>query len=79
MEIAFEYKGRAGLRVLDRFIDGRIIEVQGLNGIGKSVAAQLLEIISGEHVFQRHADFESLKSALKSATIWPAPQEGVQF
>lgn len=69
MEIKFDIEGRAGLRVLDEFIDGRVIEVQGLNGIGKSVAAQLLEIISGEHVFQRQADFESLKSALKSATI----------
>lgn len=69
MEIKFEYEGRAGLRVLDGFIDGKIIEVQGLNGIGKSVAAQLLEIISGEHVFQRRSDFESLRSALKSATV----------
>ena len=69
MEIKFKFDGQTGLRVLDGFIDGRIIEVQGLNGIGKSVAAQLLEIISGEHVFQRQSDFESLRSALKSATV----------
>lgn len=69
MEIRFEWDGRAGLRVLNEFIDGRIIEVQGLNGIGKSVAAQLLEIITGGHVFQRLSEFESLRNALKAATI----------
>lgn len=69
MEIEFKWDGRAGLRILDEFIDGRIIEVQGLNGIGKSVAAQILEIITGEHTFQRRSDFESLKVALKHATV----------
>lgn len=69
MEVKFKWNGRAGLRVLDEFIDGDIVEVQGLNGIGKSVAAQLLEIISGEHVFLRRGEFDSLKKALQNATI----------
>jgi len=69
MQINFNCKVSSGLKVLDELIDGQIIEVQGLNGIGKSVAAQLLSILTGQFTFQRRADFESLKSALKEATI----------
>ena len=69
MQINFKCKVSSGLKVLDELIDGQIIEVQGLNGIGKSAAAQLLGILTGQSIFQRRNDFESLKSALKEATI----------
>lgn len=69
MEIHFDWEGRSGLRILDEFISGQMIEVQGLNGVGKSAAAQLLEIATGQHIFRRASEFESLKRSLIDASI----------
>ena len=69
MRIEFSYQANPGLRIIDEISDGKIVWVRGYNGVGKSLAAKLLEIASGSHVFDNKSEFNSLMTSLHRARI----------
>ena len=76
MKIDFKYEGKPGLKIIQQIADGKIVWVIGYNGVGKSLAAKLLEIISGNHMFDSRAEYESLKAALSDVQISIAFDDG---
>jgi len=69
MKINLSYKANPGLRMIDEIADGKVVWIKGYNGIGKSLAAKMLEIISGSHVFDNQGEFKSLMQSLDEADI----------
>lgn len=69
MNIKIAIDSDQAIRVIPRVQEGTIVWIEGYNGAGKSVAATLLEIAFGNHVFLSETTFKSLKTALKSAEI----------
>nr|MDO8118849.1 hypothetical protein [Candidatus Sigynarchaeota archaeon] len=47
-----------------------IIQIHGRNGVGKSMAATMLEIASGNYVFQNEGQFDKLKNVIDSCKIF---------
>lgn len=47
MKFAFDDAGGGGLRTIDHLPDGRLLRLQGRNGVGKTVAMRLLALCSG--------------------------------
>jgi hypothetical protein len=79
MEIDFCYEGRPGLKIIQQITNGKIVWVLGYNGVGKSLAAKLLEIISGNHLFASRNEFDSLRSSLDFVDISIKKQEGQEL
>ena len=46
-----------------------IITIHGKNGVGKSMAATLLEIASGNYIFENKSRFEKLANIIESCEI----------
>lgn len=69
MKIEFSYQANPGLRIIQQIDKGKIVWIRGYNGVGKSLAAKLLEIISGGHVFDSRSEFASLMNSLHRAKI----------
>lgn len=59
-------KGRNGLKVIEEIPDFTLCLIEGPNGVGKSVAVQLLELISG-HV----------PTSLSAAAVWTSFKENI--
>lgn len=51
MKFEFRAPEADGLRIMEQIPDYRICQIQGRNGIGKTLAARMLELISGQQPF----------------------------
>ncbi|MHA1820219.1 MAG: NYN domain-containing protein [Promethearchaeota archaeon] len=58
-----------GIKSIPLIKEGKIITIRGRNGVGKSMAATLLEIAAGDYIFTDKNKFDKLKSKLGSCTI----------
>ena len=64
--IELKTKGRNTIPIID---SGSIITIHGKNGVGKSMAATLLEIASGNYIFENRSRFEKLKNIIESCVV----------
>lgn len=65
-----------GRNVIPRFKPNEIIQLHGKNGVGKSMAATMLEIASGNYVFESEGQFHGLKNAIEACRITIEAREG---
>lgn len=63
------YKLDGDIRVIPYIKKGKILDIVGENGIGKTTSVKLLEIIGGNHIFQNIRKFNSLSGAIDSCKI----------
>ncbi len=66
LTIELNTQGRNTIPYVD---SGNIITIHGKNGVGKSMAATLLEIASGNYIFQNENRFQKLKNVIESCEI----------
>ncbi len=66
LTIELNTQGRNTIPYVD---SGNIITIHGKNGVGKSMAAMLLEIASGNYIFQNENRFQKLKNVIESCEI----------
>lgn len=66
LTIELNTKGRDTIPYID---SGNIITIHGKNGVGKSMAAMLLEIASGNHIFENETRFQKLADVIESCEI----------
>nr|MDO8116301.1 hypothetical protein [Candidatus Sigynarchaeota archaeon] len=66
----------SGRNIIPSFKPDGIIQVHGRNGVGKSMAATMLEIASGNYIFQSEGQLERLKSVIESCTISIRARDG---
>lgn len=59
----------SGRNVIPYISPQSIVTIHGKNGIGKSMAATLLEIASGNYIFQNEAKFKKLTNIIESCEI----------
>ncbi|MHA1410266.1 MAG: hypothetical protein ACTSQY_08195, partial [Candidatus Odinarchaeia archaeon] len=69
MKLLFNYEAKTGLKIINRIDDGEVVWVRGYNGIGKSLAAKMLEIVSGDHIFTSAREYENLRNSLTNLEI----------
>jgi hypothetical protein len=69
MEINFQYSAKPGLRIIPNVMEGKLIWVRGLNGIGKSLAATIFVIATSNYQFSHKNIYESLRKALNFVEI----------
>ncbi|MHA1386325.1 MAG: hypothetical protein ACTSR3_21435, partial [Candidatus Helarchaeota archaeon] len=67
MEINFNVQGY--VKSVPWIKEGRIINLAGDNGVGKSTAAMLMEMANGKHHFEDKRRFNSLINAIDKASI----------
>ncbi len=79
MQIDIQHQSSPGLRIVDKIENGKIVWIYGYNGVGKSMAAKILELVSLNHVFEREAEFEGLRSSIKSCKITIRTDEGETY
>ncbi|MHA1336197.1 MAG: NYN domain-containing protein [Promethearchaeota archaeon] len=58
-----------GRRTIPLIKSGNIITIHGKNGVGKSMAATLLEIASGNYIFENENRFNRLSKAIEKCII----------
>ncbi|GAB4321083.1 MAG: hypothetical protein Kow0069_25280 [Promethearchaeota archaeon] len=68
MDVELEFTA-AGRNVIPRVGPGAIVQVHGQNGVGKSMAATLLEIATGNYVFPDLEAFKRFKGAVSRCQI----------
>jgi len=66
LTIGLNTQGRNTIPYVD---SGNIITIHGKNGVGKSMAATLLEIASGNYIFQNENRFQKLANVIGSCEI----------
>ncbi len=66
LTIELSTQGRNTIPYID---SGNIITIHGKNGVGKSMAATLLEIASGNYIFQNENRFQKLADIIESCEI----------
>ena len=66
LEIELKTHGRNTIPLIK---SGNIITIHGKNGVGKSMAATLLEIASGNYVFEDETKFQRLTKVIESCEI----------
>lgn len=66
LTIELNTQGRNTIPYVD---SGNIITIHGKNGVGKSMAATLLEIASGNYIFQNESRFQKLANVIESCEI----------
>ncbi len=59
----------SGRNTIPSFKPDGIIQIHGRNGVGKSMAATMLEIASGNYVFSGENQFNKLKNVIESCNI----------
>jgi len=58
-----------GRNVIPVIGEGNIVTIHGKNGVGKSMAATLLEIASGNYLFENEKQFQKLANIIESCEI----------
>ncbi|MHA1716610.1 MAG: hypothetical protein ACTSXP_13285 [Promethearchaeota archaeon] len=71
-------KGR-GRNIIPIIRGDEIIQIHGKNGIGKSMAATMLEIAAGNYVFPDERQFTNLKNVIESCHIQIKVQDNEQI
>jgi len=66
LAIELRTRGRNAIPVIK---SGNIITIHGRNGVGKSMASTLLEIASGDYIFEDENKFEKLADIIESCEI----------
>lgn len=66
LAIEIETKGRNTVPFIN---SGNIITIHGKNGVGKSMAGTLLEIASGNYIFENENRFQKLANVIESCEI----------
>ncbi|GAJ07049.1 unnamed protein product, partial [marine sediment metagenome] len=64
--IELKSQGRNTIPVIG---SGNIVTIHGNNGVGKSMAATLLEIASGNYIFENENRFQKLANVIESCEI----------
>ena len=67
-DLTIELKTR-GRNTIQTIESGNIITIHGKNGVGKSMAATLLEIASGNYIFENETKFQRLAKVIDSCEI----------
>ncbi|MGQ4876206.1 MAG: NYN domain-containing protein [Promethearchaeia archaeon] len=67
-DLAIEIKTE-GRRTIPLIKSGNIITIHGKNGVGKSMAATLLEIASGNYIFENENRFNNLSRVIERCNI----------
>ncbi|MHA1683675.1 MAG: hypothetical protein ACTSUE_22245 [Promethearchaeota archaeon] len=58
-----------GRNIIPTFKNDPIIQLHGRNGVGKSMAATMMEIAAGNYIFKDFGQFSGLKGVIESCTI----------
>jgi len=66
LAIEIETKGRNTVPFIN---SGNIVTIHGKNGVGKSMAGTLLEIASGNYIFENESRFQKLANVIESCEI----------
>jgi len=66
----------SGRKTIPEIKPDPIIQIHGRNGVGKSMAANMLEIASGNYLFQSESQFQKLKEVIESCSITIAAAGG---
>lgn len=66
LALYIETKGRNTIPYIN---SGNIITIHGKNGVGKSMAGMLLEIASGNYIFENENRFQKLANVIESCEI----------
>ncbi len=69
MKIEIKVDRAQPIGVVSSLPEGKFLRLVGKNGVGKSLAANLLAIASGDYSFREDISFFSLKAALRSVDI----------
>ncbi|WP_375431002.1 hypothetical protein [uncultured Friedmanniella sp.] len=71
MQFRIEAAPKGGLRVISRVPDGELVQIDGRNGIGKTLAIRLLQLVTTSQPFaDKPQSWTTLKDNLKPVTIW---------